>query len=92
MKLHRFMYECWHGVIKKGMHIDHVDGNKLNNHLTNLQSLTPLEHRLKTLAQNPPMVMVNRRRSVICTNLQTGNETEYASAAVAARTISGVRF
>lgn len=88
---HRFVYECWHGLIPFKMQIDHIDGKKLNNHISNLQALTPAEHRVKTLKQNAPLVMVNRRRAVIGCELATGIQTEYASAAVAAQLIPSIR-
>lgn len=35
--IHRLVYEAFVGPIPEGMTIDHIDGNKVNNHLSNLQ-------------------------------------------------------
>ena len=37
---HRFIYECYHGVIPEGMVIDHINDNKKDNRLCNLQLMT----------------------------------------------------
>jgi hypothetical protein len=42
--LHRHIYEDVFGEIASGMHIHHKDGNKLNNHPSNLECLTRKEH------------------------------------------------
>lgn len=44
--VHRLVYETWVGVIPEGMTVDHIDGNKLNNHHTNLRLLTPEENAI----------------------------------------------
>ena len=45
---HRFVYECFHGLLDARFEVDHIDSNKSNNALSNLQALTPTAHRLKT--------------------------------------------
>lgn len=42
---HRIVWEQAHGPIPPGYHIHHIDGDKLHNDLSNLQLLTPLEHK-----------------------------------------------
>lgn len=45
--VHRLVY-CWfNGEIKEGMTIDHIDGNRHNNAITNLQALTYRENLIK---------------------------------------------
>ncbi|NNU96185.1 HNH endonuclease signature motif containing protein [Anoxybacillus sp. EFIL] len=35
-RLHRYVWEYFHGEIPKGWHVHHVDGDKNNNHISNL--------------------------------------------------------
>jgi hypothetical protein len=44
LMLHNYIYERSYGKIPDGYEIHHIDCNKLNNDLTNLQLLTPSEH------------------------------------------------
>lgn len=37
LKLHRFVYELAYGPIPEGLQIDHIDGNRTNNFLSNLR-------------------------------------------------------
>jgi hypothetical protein len=37
---HRLVYEKFGGEIPKGLEIDHIDGNKHNNDITNLRAVT----------------------------------------------------
>ena len=46
--IHRFVYECFKGIIPKGMETDHVDGDKKNNSISNLQLLTKKENIRKS--------------------------------------------
>jgi hypothetical protein len=38
--LHRFVYELAYGPIPEGLQIDHIDGNRSNNFLSNLRLVT----------------------------------------------------
>lgn len=42
--LHRILAHCFKGGIPEGMVIDHLDGNKLNNNLDNLEIITNAEN------------------------------------------------
>lgn len=35
--LNKFIYECYHGLIPDGMDVVHIDGDVLNNNLSNFQ-------------------------------------------------------
>lgn len=50
--VHRFIYECYRGMIPEGMVVDHVNENKEDNHLCNLQLLTPQQNS-KKISERP---------------------------------------
>ena len=45
-RLHRVVYEAFGGKIGEGREIDHIDGNKHNNDITNLRVLTRSQNML----------------------------------------------
>ena len=42
---HCLVWEEHYGEIPEGMQIHHIDGDKTNNDISNLQLVTPLEHK-----------------------------------------------
>lgn len=85
---HVLVWECFNGEVPTGMQIDHIDGDKACNALSNLQSLSSAQHHQKTTADNPlSNVQSGRTKSipVISTCLRTGKRTKYSSAPLAAR-------
>lgn len=44
--IHRLVYETFKGEIPEGLEINHIDGNKSNNHLSNLEMVTAHENML----------------------------------------------
>lgn len=44
--LHRIVYESFIGVIPEGLQINHMDGDKTNNHISNLELCTPSENTI----------------------------------------------
>jgi hypothetical protein len=53
LMLHNYIYESKYGVIPNGFEIHHIDFNKLNNEISNLQLVTPSEHtKIHSLARN----------------------------------------
>lgn len=51
-RLHRLIWEKFKGPIPKGHHIHHIDGNKLNNSIENLECMSHSDHlRLHMKAQ-----------------------------------------
>jgi len=51
-QVHRFIYECYKGVIPEKFQIDHIDSNKNNNSINNLQALSVKDHVRKTYDNN----------------------------------------
>jgi hypothetical protein len=50
-RAHRFIYECFLGrPIRDGFVINHIDGNKLNNAISNLEEITYKENTLHAFA------------------------------------------
>ena len=47
MTVARFVYQCINGEIKDKRQVDHIDTNKTNNHISNLQLLTCQENLKK---------------------------------------------
>ena len=43
--IHRFVWQYYHGEIPDGYHIHHVDENKTNNAVENLQCMTKQDHQ-----------------------------------------------
>lgn len=47
MGVHRVVYAWFHGEVPEGMVVDHIDNDKKNNNIKNLQLLTPHENLCK---------------------------------------------
>ena len=60
-RLHRFVFECFRGVIPPGLFVDHINRNKLDNRLENLRLATPRENNLNSA----PRIKSQQRRPVI---------------------------
>ena len=54
-RIHRFVWECFHSMeLDRSLHqIHHIDGDKQNNAIGNLQLVSPAEHNRITTAENP---------------------------------------
>ena len=77
--VHRFVWECFNGVIPEGKVIDHINGNKEDNRLCNLQLFTQQQNCLKA-AKNRDYSFVAKnhenRKCVKALNKNT-NEVSY---------------
>lgn len=49
IRCHKAVYWAWKGAVPAGYEIDHVDGNPLNNHIDNLEAITPAENRSRAM-------------------------------------------
>ena len=43
-QMHRLVYEAFNGEIPEGMQVNHIDENKINNNVDNLNLMTPKEN------------------------------------------------
>ena len=85
-RLHRFVYECFKGDIPSELQVDHIDNNKVNNHIDNLQLLTPAANSQKAPVgkrdnpRKPPISVVS-----IC--VASGERQTFPSMSAAAKTL-----
>ena len=68
LRVHRLVWETFNGEIPNGYEIDHFDGNKQNNALSNLQCVTHTENMnnkiTKSRISNTSLNNTKRRRKV----------------------------
>ena len=84
-RLHRFVYECFIGDIPPELQVDHIDNDKVNNCIDNLQLLTPAANVQKAPVgkrggKNLPIPVVS-----IC--LASGERQTFSSMRAAARAL-----
>ena len=65
---HRFVWEVFNGIIPKDKQIDHILNLKSDNSIKNLQLLTPKQN-----------IQKSHNRSVVSTNIETGEEKIFNS-------------
>ena len=80
--VHRFVYECFNGLISDGKVIDHINDIKDDNRFINLQLISQKENNKKS-AQKRDYKFVSKnhqnKKCVKATNLKTNEVTEYNS-------------
>jgi hypothetical protein len=89
---HVFIYECFNDIVEKGYEIDHIDNNKLNNALQNLQALSIVDHKRKTRETYPDCgkkTGIKLAKAIIAINIKTKEETSYNSLSAASLAIPG---
>lgn len=78
-QVHRFVYECFNGLIPKDMVIDHVNDIKDDNRIKNLQMMTQQDNCRKSANKRDYSFAANNhknRKCVKATNCET-NEISY---------------
>lgn len=48
VQIHRIIWQLFYGTIPQGLVVDHIDGNPLNNEISNLRLITQAENRRNT--------------------------------------------
>ena len=80
---HRFIYETHHGIIPEGYVVDHIDNNKLNNDISNLQVITISQNNKKNHMRKSTIARPIRS---IC--LETGFIQDFTSMTLAGNILS----
>lgn len=50
-RLHRVVWETYNGPVPNGYHVHHIDGNRANNSIDNLECKTAVEHESYHMSQ-----------------------------------------
>ena len=81
--VHRLVYEAFHGKIPEGMQVNHIDEDKSNNSLNNLNLMTPKENtNWGTCIERRAKSMINHKslsKAVVQYDLQGNFIAEYPS-------------
>jgi len=72
---HRFLYECFHGVITDKRVVDHINNTKTDNRLDNLQLLTQSENTKKDHKGGKSLPPIK----IEAINMETGESFDYES-------------
>ena len=79
---HRFVFECFYGLIEKGKQINHINSIKVDNRLKNLEVVTPSENVRKSTVNKDCTFLKDIRknpRRVKVINLITKAESNFKS-------------
>lgn len=69
-RLNRVVWSAFNGPIEGTLQVDHIDNNRLNNNINNLQLMTPSENSIKARANST----ADRSRKEIVQYTLDGNE------------------
>ena len=81
-QVHRFVWECFNNIIPEGKVIDHINNNKEDNRLCNLQLLTPQQNCKKSAKDRDYTFAAKNhenRKYVKATNQNTNEVTYFKS-------------
>ena len=90
--VHRFIYECYNGVIPEGMVIDHINDDKKDNRVKNLQLCTQQQNCKKSAKNRDYSFAAKNHENKKCIkaiNIET-NETTYYNSLYATQQHLGV--
>ena len=72
--IHRYVFETFKGEIPKGMETDHVDGDKKNNSISNLQLLSKKENIRKSKCKKVSSFNIETKEEMIFDSLKEASE------------------
>ena len=76
---HRFVFECFYGLIEKNKQINHINSIRSDNRIKNLEVVTASENCRKS-AKNKDISFYNKNpKKVLAVNLFTKKETNFNS-------------
>ena len=75
-QVHRFLWECFNGVIPEGKVIDHINNNKEDNHLCNLQLVTHQQNCKKSAKDRDYTFVANNCKNRKCVKAINKNTNE----------------
>ena len=76
---HRFVFECFYGLIEKNKQINHINSIRSDNRIKNLEVVTASEN-LRKSAKNKDIGFYNKKsKRVLAVNLFTKKETNFNS-------------
>ena len=90
--VHRFVFECFNGLIPEGKVIDHINDDRKDNRLCNLQLLTPQENCKKSAKNRDYTFNAENHKNKKCvkaTNIET-NEPLYFNSMYAVQQHLGI--
>ena len=76
---HRFVYECFYGLIEKNKQINHINSIRLDNRLKNLEVVTASENMTKSAKNRNFGSYRKNPKRVTAINLFTKRETNFDS-------------
>ena len=76
---HRFVFECFYGLIEKNKQINHINFNKKDNRIKNLEVLTASENCRKSAKNRNFSCYRKNPKKVLAVNLKTKAETNFNS-------------
>ncbi len=82
---HKFTFECFHGIVKDGLVVNHIDGNPQHNEISNLQAITQSQNSRRG---NTGSCKLFGKRAIKSINIETDQELTFPSINAAAKYFS----
>ena len=76
---HRFVFECFYGIIEKNKQINHINSIRVDNRIKNLEVITASENCVKSAKNRNFGSYRNNPKRVLAINLFTRKETNFNS-------------